>query len=389
MPPLSQSALSAIDSLVTAEGWPMASAPRSNTEPVGRYAALYGRDSLITALQVLPMRPEMAASTLRALEKRQGRDTNEPLAEEEGKILHEDWTQAPDWHREQAWPVAPNGSFRYFGAVDSTPIYLILAARVGAHGPSVDAALRWLRKALAGSGLLTYMGPRTAGLYHQGWRDGIWGKSGVGVRWPDGSQVEGPVAVASAQAFAYEALRAHGLLDDAEDLAQAVDKAFFQHGEEWPAIAIDGRGRAVPTMASEMGILLWADILRPARVEPTVAAIASLRSAWGLRTISPIHPCFSPTAYHLGAVWPFESWLAWGGLRRVGADDLATSVRDGVLGAIERLEAMPECYAAPLDNGEPVIPARATQMQAWTAGAVWAFENQWSGHENSAAALGR
>jgi glycogen debranching enzyme len=378
---LSQRALVAVDSLVTVEGWPKASAPPSDAEPIGRYATLYGRDSLITSLQVLPCRPRIAAATLQALGSRQGRTDNEALAEERGKILHEDWTQAPNWHRNHGWPIDGDGSLRYFGAVDSTPLYLILAARVGASGPNVDAALRWLRTSLAGTGLLTYGGHVTGGLYHQGWRDGIWGKDGVGVRWPDGSQVEGPVAVASAQALAYEALRSHGFMADAEDLAQAVDEAFYRHGEDWPAIAVDGEGRAVPTMASEIGILLWSDILRPPRIQPAVDAIESLLCRWGLRTISPLHPCFSPTAYHLGAIWPFESWFAWGGLRRVGADGLAKSLRDRVLNAIEHLHAMPECYAAPLDDSEPFIPARATRMQAWTAGAVWALENEWSATE--------
>jgi glycogen debranching enzyme len=167
---------------------------------------------------------------------------------------------------------------------------------------------------------------------------------------------------------------------EANELAQAVDEAFFRHGEEWPALAVDGKGRAVPTMASEIGILLWSNILKPARIESAIAALNSLCSRWGLRTISPTHPCFSPTAYHLGAIWPFECWFAWGGLRRVGDEDLAQSIRRGVLEAIAGLGFMPECYAAPLDNGEPMIPARATRSQAWTAGAVWALENNWDGH---------
>jgi glycogen debranching enzyme len=380
MPSLSQSALEVIDSLVTSEGWPRASAAPSNSEPIGRYSTLYGRDSLITALQVLPIRPAIAAATLRALGDRQGRRTNKPFAEEEGKILHEDWAEAPDWHRKRGWPTASDGSLRYFGSVDATPLFLILAARVGARGPTIDSALGWLRRSLSTNGLLTYEGPKTGGLYHQGWRDGVWDKSDVGVRWPDGSQVEGPVAVASAQAFAYEALRSHGLMSEANELAQAVDEAFFRHGEEWPALAVDGKGRAVPTMASEIGILLWSDILKPSRIEPAVVAINSLCSHWGLRTISPTHPCFSPSAYHLGAIWPFECWFAWGGLRRARAEDLARTVRRGVLQAIARLGLMPECYAAPLDNGDPMIPARATRTQAWTAGAIWALGNDWDGH---------
>jgi glycogen debranching enzyme len=263
--------------------------------------------------------------------------------------------------------------------VDATPLYLILAARVGLHDSTVDLALDWLDTSLSGSGLLTYTGQRKGGLYDQGWRDGTWDREDGGIRWPDGSHVESPVAVASAQAFAYEALRSHGLDTKARELAEAVDAAFFRHGEPWPAIAVDGHGRAVGTRASEMGILLWSGILKPERIEPTVAALSSLSTRWGLRTISADHPCFAPDAYHLGAVWPFECWFTWGGLRRVGADHRARAVREGVLEAIALLREMPECYAVPLDEIEPMLVSRATRTQAWTAGAVWALENEWDG----------
>jgi hypothetical protein len=63
----------------------------------------------------------------------------------------------------------------------------------------------------------------------------------------------------------------------------------------------------------------------------------------------------------------------------VQAEDLAENIKRGVLGAIGRLALMPECYAAPLDNGEPIIIERATRTQAWTAGAIWALENNWDG----------
>jgi glycogen debranching enzyme len=379
MHPLSDSALDVIDTLTAEHGYPLASAPPSDDEPVGRYAALFGRDALITALQFLPVRPGMAGSTLQALGARQGRRSCAARAEEVGKILHEYWPTAPAWHREHGWPIGSTGSLHYFGSVDATPLYLILAARVGLQDATVDLAMEWLETALSDTGLLTYTGHREGGLYDQGWRDGIWGKKDVGVRWPDGSHVEGPVAVASAQAFAYEALRSHGRHTEARRLAEAVDAAFFRHGEPWPALAVDGHGVAVPTQASEMGVLLWSGILGPERIRPTVAALSSLSTRWGLRTISRSHPCFAPDAYHLGAVWPFECWFAWGGLRRAGADDLARNVQAGVLDAIAVLREMPECYAVPLEEQEPTLVSRATRTQAWTAGATWALENEWDG----------
>src|SRR3954471_336838 len=127
---LSTRALQVIDGLLTDEGYVMASAPPAADEPIGRYPTLFGRDALITALQVLPVRREIAAATLRALGSRQGRMNVKATAQEPGKILHEDWSAAPEWHRMHDWPVASDGSLRYFGSVDATCLYLILAARV-------------------------------------------------------------------------------------------------------------------------------------------------------------------------------------------------------------------------------------------------------------------
>jgi glycogen debranching enzyme len=54
---------------------------------------------------------------------------------------------------------------------------------------------------------------------------------------------------------------------------------------------------------------------------------------YGLRTLSSEHPQFAPDAYHRGAVWPFDSWLGWGGLRAAGREAEAERVRRGVLAA--------------------------------------------------------
>ena len=53
--------------LLSEEGWPYASTPPVEEGDPGRFHALFGRDSLITSLQVLPARPDVARATLRAL----------------------------------------------------------------------------------------------------------------------------------------------------------------------------------------------------------------------------------------------------------------------------------------------------------------------------------
>ncbi len=58
--------------LLSEEGWPYASPPPVEAGDPGRFHALFGRDSLITSLQVLPARPDVARATLRALARAAG-----------------------------------------------------------------------------------------------------------------------------------------------------------------------------------------------------------------------------------------------------------------------------------------------------------------------------
>lgn len=97
------------------------------------------------------------------------------------------------------WAVASDGSMRYAGPVDATPLFLVLAAHTGFSGPVVKEALEWLLRSLHPSGLLTYVGHHYGGLPHQGWRDELLEASGMGIRWPNGQNIARLVAVASAQ----------------------------------------------------------------------------------------------------------------------------------------------------------------------------------------------
>ena len=81
--------IDALDPLLSPEGFAFASTPPVAEGDPGRYHALFGRDSQITALQVLPARPEVAAATLRALAALQGERTDPETDEQPGKILHE------------------------------------------------------------------------------------------------------------------------------------------------------------------------------------------------------------------------------------------------------------------------------------------------------------
>jgi glycogen debranching enzyme len=78
-------------------------------------------------------------------------------------------------------------------------------------------------------------------------------------------------------------------------------------------------------------------------------------------------------------VWPFDSWLGWGGLRAVGRSDEAERVRTGVLEAVRQLGGAPELYAVTVPDGAVERQQAANFRQAWTVAAVWALENGWDG----------
>ena len=140
-------------------------------------------------------------------------------------------------------------------------------------------------------------------------------------------------------------------------------------------MALEADGREVPGAGSQLGWLLWAGCAGPGAAERLAAP--DVLTPYGLRTLSSEHPRFDPDAYHRGGVWPFDSWLGWGGLRAAGRAADAERARAGVLGALERLGRFPELYA--VVGGEPRRIAFANQVQAWTVGAAWALRHGWDG----------
>jgi glycogen debranching enzyme len=382
-----------LDPLLSDEGWVYASTPPVADGDPGRYHALFGRDSLICALQVLPARPDVARATLRALAALQGQREDPETDEEPGKILHEYRPQAPAWHTERQWPVR-DGALRYYGSSDSTSWFLVLLATLGDEPltaelePAWRAAGGWLERALAAGGGLVRYGPREhpGGLTQQGWRD-VSGPSaedddGGGIVRPDGSTPRAPLADTDVQSVAYAALRALASLSGeeawvrrAEGLAGRLETDFGPG-----VMALEGDDLAVPGPGSQLGWLLWSGALSPAGTEAVAERLCEpdVLTAWGLRTLSAASPVFDPQGYHRGSIWPFDSWLGWSGLRAAGRVAEAERVRSGVLAALDRLGHAPELYAVS-PEGELDASRLTNLVQAWTVGARWALENDWDG----------
>jgi len=254
--------------------------------------------------------------------------------------------------------------------------------------PARRAAAAWIEEALeSGGGYVRHgAGAPPGSLSQQGWRDAIQPSAtaghGGGIVRPDGSAPQPPLADADTQAVTHAALRALAVLTGderwrrrAEELAARIESDF---GPE--IIALEGDGRPVPGAGSQLGWLLWADAVRGAAADALAERLVQpdLLTPHGVRTLSSSHPCFDPHAYHRGSVWPFDSWIAWGGLRAAGRTEEAETVRTGVLAALDIFSGAPECYAV-TRSGQLERIEIANRVQAWTVGAGWALRECWGG----------
>jgi glycogen debranching enzyme len=364
-----------IDELLSEEGWPYASSPPVEEGDPGRFHCLFGRDSLITALQLLPARPDVARATLRALADRQGRMEHAGTLEEPGKIGHEFRDAAPEVFVASGWPA--EGPFAYYGTADATSWFIVLATAVGGFDDARAAAGEWLAGALdRGDGLVRHAAGEWGALTQQGWRDTVHPTSayGGGILRPDGTAPEAPLADLDTQAVTYAALRALG----DEERAVALRARLSALVPE--AMAVEAGDRVVEGAGSQLGWLLWADALDDGARERAAERLCrpDILTRFGLRTLSAESPVFEEQAYHRGSVWPFDSWLGWGGLRAAGRVEEAERVRTGVLAALDQLGRAPELYAVTLGGEVEPVPL-SNRVQAWTVGARWALENEWDG----------
>jgi glycogen debranching enzyme len=381
------SAVPGLAEVLSPAGWPNASSASVGAGDPGRYNCLFGRDSLITSLAVLPARPDVAAASLRALAALQGSREDVMWDEEPGKIVHEVRPGISLERQDYLGLEVPDGELRYYGSADSTPLFLHVlattgdAALAGELEPAWRAAGDWLVGALErGGGLLRWERRAPGGLVQQGWRDTAdpLQAYGGGILHEDGSVPEPPVADADTQAAALAGLRGLARLSGDPAHAAAVEALEARIADAWDpdTMALDGHDRRVRGAGSQLGWLLWAG----APVEGAAERLSErdVLTDYGLRTLSDRHPQFASSSYHRGSVWPFDSWLGWGGLRGAGRVEEASRVRAGVLAAVERLGRYPELYAV-TPAGDVEAIAISNFVQAWTVGAVWALRHEWDG----------
>jgi glycogen debranching enzyme len=369
------------------------------------FLTLFGRDSLWAARLALPCGTDLAAGTLRTLARRQGHRVDIDTAEEPGKIPHEIRTDGLVHHPPGTamTPAHEVGTLPlFYGTVDATPLWISLlhdAWRWGLPEAQVrdlldplEGALAWMRDyAIGPSGFLQYADDSGHGLTNQGWKD-----SEDSIQFSDGRLAQGPIALCEVQAYAYSAARHGAALLDAfgrpgadewRDFADGLQRRFRDAfwvedaAGSYPAIALDGTGRPVDTVTSNLGHLLGTGLLDDNETALVVARLAGpeLSSGYGLRTMSTAASGFNPLAYHAGSVWTHDTAIAILGLRTVGTaagDAAAAQLIDGLLGAAPSFGyRMPELYggqpAAQTDSAMP-YPA-ACRPQAWSAASAIAI----------------
>ena len=347
------------------------------------FACVFGRDSIISALYVLPYYPEYALSTLKLLGELQGRKFDTRKEEEPGKIPHE-----VRFDELSLAGITPFST--YYGTVDATPLYVILAREylkwsgdrngIKTVAPYLKKAVEWILDKIEENGFLTYS-PRPGGLVNQGWKD-----SAEGVPYENGEPVKPPVALIEVQGYAYAALQGAAemadilgldvnyLKEEARSLYDRINRYFWMEDRGYYALALDGDGRKSSVLASNQGHLLFTTAA--SRKGEIVEKIFSPRlySGWGIRTLAEGEKAYNPFSYHNGSVWPHDNAFISLGLSKRGFTVQASRLALDLFEAGYLLDGFPELFSGLSRSVGPPCPvSRANIPQAWSAASAYAL----------------
>jgi glycogen debranching enzyme len=354
------------------------------------YVALFGRDSIVTGLQVTAFQPEISAQTLRVLARHQGTKVDDWRDEQPGKILHE--LRVDEMANLNEIPQTP-----YYGSVDSTPLFLALMRWHASWTGTLDvfhelhdnvlAALDWIDRYgdSDGDGFIDYETRSPVGGRNQGWKD-----SANGIVMEDGSLAQPPIALPEVQGDVYLALqsaadlfardgddqRADALRARATHLRDAFNQQFWLPEEGFYAFCRQGDGRFSHSIASNAAHALWTGIVDRHHAKAVVERVMQpdMFCGWGVRTLSSDDASYNPIDYQVGSVWPHDNAFIVEGMCRYGFHQQAERVIGGMLAAASQFRdyRLPEVFVG-FDRSYASSPVQypvACNPQAWAAGTV-------------------
>jgi glycogen debranching enzyme len=351
-----------------------------------RFSRLFGRDSLISAWQLLDYNPGICQATLEILSQFQGKVFNNDREEEPGKIIHETDTEKKNNKNKVPFP------YPYYGSIDSTPLFLILfgfyyqrtkdVKFLERHWGNILMALNWLKECGDKDKdlYIKYERKNQNGLFHQGWKDSF----------KDHLKILPPVAIVEAQGYQYLALKEVSnlakqvkkdieLKDELDNRAKKLkdnfNKDFWMEDKKYFALALDKDNKQRQAITSNPGHLLFTGILNKDRADLVVKRMfeKDMFTGFGIRTHSRLEFDFDPKSYHLGSIWPHDNWIIAKGLKKLGYEKEYNKIKRAILLALEKIGFLPELYGVvggelTLDlNDKPCYP------QAWASGALFDF----------------
>jgi glycogen debranching enzyme len=355
------------------------------------FSTVFGRDGIITALETLWIYPRIARGVLQYLSTYQAHDFLPDADAEPGKILHE--VRTGEMANLKEIPFA-----RYYGSIDSTPLYLILAGQYFRRTGDIDfirsiwnnllSALSWID--LYGDrdhdGFVEYAQSAVGGLTQQGWKD-----SADSIFHKSGQLAEHPIALCEVQAYVYLAKlemasiahcmgqyeQSRELELSAKDLKEKFLAAFWCKDIKTLAIALDGSKRPCRVLSSNAGQCLFSGILPKGLAAQIRNQLMSERflSGWGIRTIAAGETRYNPMSYHNGSVWPHDNSLIAHGLSLYGFKNSVLKIMTELFNAclFMDLRRLPELYCGfsrrPAEG--PTLYPVACNPQSWASAAVF------------------